>query len=442
MRPALYLFVALLVALAVNSCAGAQAPQPASAPQVPMRYVLPNGVRVIIQEFRSSEVVAVQLWVRAGGRDEAASELGLAHYLEHMLFKGTTTRARGFVDRDVEGVGGRMNAATSLDYTVYHAVLPKSRAVPTIEMLADISVNSVLDETELDLEKKVVLEEMRLSEDSPQRHLSRQLYNALFSGHPYGRSILGTPEIIQALSRDTLLSFYRRYYVPESFALVVVGPVDPAETLRAAERSLGRLPRSGFQRLPAPVPAGLTPKKVDVPRPGALAYLGLGWLGPKLDHADTPAVDLLVSILGQSRSSRLPQSLRERLALVNSVGSDYAAMEAAGVITVTAQLEPSNLARAEAEILKEVQRVREQGVTDAELRRAITLAEADHAFRSETAEGRARLFGRAETVWRLTEELAYIDRVRTVTAEQVRLMARRYLDPERYGRLAFVPPPR
>jgi zinc protease len=442
MRPATDLLVALLVALAVQGCARAQAPQPAPAPQVPMRHVLPNGVRVIIQELRSSEVVAVQLWVRAGSRDETTSELGLAHYLEHMLFKGTTSRARGFVERDVEGVGGRANAGTSLDYTFYHAVLPRARTIQTIEMLADISVNSVLDETELELEKKVVLEEMRVTEDSPQRYLVRQLYGVVFGAHPYGRSGLGTPKIIQALTRGTLLSFYRRYYVPESFALVVVGPVDPAETLRAAERSLGRLPRSGFQRLPAPAPASLTPKKVDVPRPGALAYLGLGWLGPKLDHADTPAVELLVSILGQSRSSRLPQSLRERLALVNSVGSDYAALEAAGVITVMAQLEPSNLARAEAEILKEVQRVREQGVTNAELRRAITLAEADHAFRSETAEGRARLFGRAETVWRLAEELAYIDRLRTVTAEQVRLMARRYLDPERYGRLAFVPPPR
>ena len=440
MRHAPHLLFALLVALVVQGCARAKVPQPAPAVQVPMRHVLPNGVRVIIQEFRSSEVVAVQLWVRAGGRDEAPAELGLAHYLEHMLFKGTTTRARGFVDRDVEGVGGRMNAATSLDYTFYYAVLPKSRAVPTIEMLADISVNSVLDETELDLEKKVVLEEMRLNEDSPQRYLSRQLYSVVFSGHPYGRTVLGTPEVIQALTRDTLLSFYRRHYVPESFTLVVVGPIDPAETLRAAERSLGRLPRSGFHRLPGPVPASLTPKKVDMTRPGALAYLGVAWLGPKLDHADTPAVDLLVSILGQSRSSRLPQSLRERLALVNSVGSDYGALEAGGVITVTAQLEPSNLARAEAEIMKEVQRVREQGVTDAELRRAITLAEADHAFRSETAEGRARLFGRAETVWRLAEELAYIDRVRTVTAEQVRLVARRYLDPERYGRIAFVPP--
>jgi zinc protease len=430
----------LLIGLAAYGCTSAARPaQPAKPVQAPVRHVLPNGVRVVIQEFPSSEVVAVQLWVRGGGRDEAASELGLAHYLEHMLFKGTTTRARGFVDRDVEGVGGRMNAATSLDYTFYHAVLPAQRAEATIEMLTDISVNSTLDETELELEKKVVLEEMRLGEDIPQRHLARQLYGVVFGSHPYGRSVLGTPEIIQALKRDTLLAFYRRHYVPEAFTLVVVGPVDPAATLRAAQRTLGRLPRGGFERLPSSTPASLTPKQIEVPRPGAFAYLGLGWLGPKLDHADTPAVDVLISILGQSRSSRLQQALRERLALVNSVGSSYAALEAGGVIMVTAQLEPSNLARAEAEIIKEIQRVRDQGVADAELRRAITRADAEQAFRAETVEGRARLFGRAETVWRLAEELAYMDRVRSVTSEQVRLVARRYLDPERYGRLAFVP---
>ena len=335
-----------------------------------------------------------------------------------------------------------MNAGTSLDFTFYHAVLPSRRVFTTIEMLADIGVNSILDETELELEKKVVLEEMRLGEDTPQRHLNRQLWGLVFDRHPYGRPVLGTAEIIRKLTRDTLLAFYRRHYVPESFTLVVVGPIDAAQVLRTAERTLGRLPRSGLERLPTSTMGSLVPKKLEVQRPGALAYLGVGWLGPKLDHADTPAVDLLVSILGQSRSSRLPQSLRERLALVNSVSCDYAALEAGGIVTVTAQLEPANLARTEAEILAEIQRIREHGVTDAELRRAITRAEAEHAFSSETAEGRARRLGQAETVWRLTEELAYIDRLRSVTPEQVRLAARRYLDPERYGRLAFVPPTR
>jgi zinc protease len=439
--PQISLAFALSV-LSLVACSTATKVKPSAAPEVPTRYVLHNGVRILIQEFLSSEVVAIQLWVRAGGRDEAATELGLAHYLEHMLFKGTTTRSKGFVDRDVEAVGGRVNAGTSWDYTFYHAVLPASHAVPTIEMLADISVNSTLDETELELEKKVVIEEMRRSEDTPQRHLAIQLYGMVFDGYPYGRPVLGTPEIIQKLTRQTLLAFYRRHYVPESFTLVVVGPVNPAAILQAAERTLGRLPRSGFQRLPHSMPATLTPKKTETQRPGALAYLGMGWLGPKLDHADTAAVDLLVSILGESRSSRLPQALRERLALVNSVGSDYSPLEGGGVILVTAQLEAENLPRAEAEILNEIRRMRDQGVTDDELRRAVTRAEAQQAFRRETAEGRAQTFGHAETVWRLSEELAYIDRLRSVTPDQIRYAARRYLDLESYERLAFVPPPR
>jgi len=425
--------------LAFSACSSVSKAGSPIAVQAPTRYVLHNGVRVLIQEYPSSEVVAVQLWVRAGGRDEAPTELGLAHYLEHMLFKGTTTRPKGFVNRDVEGVGGYINAATSLDWTYYHVVMPASRAVASVEMLADISVNSSLDETELELEKKVVLEEMRRTEDTPPRFLAFQLYQMVFDGHPYGRPVLGTPEIIQKLTRNTLLSFYRHHYVPESFTLVVVGPVDKAAILAAAERTLGRLPRSGLQRLPQSTPPGLAPKRNETPRPVTLAYLGMAWPGPKIDHADTPAVELLASILGQSRSSRLPQSLRERQALVNSIGSDYTPYEAGGVIMVTARLESANLARAEVETLSEIRRVRDQGVTDDELRRAITRAEAEHAFRSETADGRARLFGHAETVWRLSEELAFIDRLRSVTADQVRVAARRYLDLERYGRLAFVP---
>ena len=434
----------LLVLLLASACslAGGLTPGAAQSSESPSPSlkVLSNGVRVLVQEFEASEVVAIQLWVRTGGRDEASSELGLAHYLEHMLFKGTALRAPGFVEREVEGVGGGINAGTSLDYTYYHTVLPVQRAVAGIEMLADISVNSTLDPTALDLEKRVVLEEMRLTEDNPRRLMFRQIYEVLFAGHPYGRPVIGTPELVRGLTRDTLVAFYRRHYVPEAFVLVVVGPVKTADVLTVAERTLGRLPRSGFQRLPLAPPGEFRPKRLDVERPGTQAYLGLAWLGPKLDHADTPAVDLLVSILGQSRTSRLTQSLRERLALVSSIETDYTPLEAAGVVSVVAQLTPANLPRVEAEVLEEIRRLRERGVSPAELRRAVTAAEAGNAFSVETAEGRARTYGRAETVWRLPEELAYVDRLRSVTPEQIRAAARRYLDPERYGRLAFVPP--
>jgi len=430
----------LLVLLLAGACSVVSAPTPQrSDTPIPTRKVLTNGVRVVVQEFAESEVVSLHLWVGAGGRDEGPSELGLAHYLEHMLFKGTAFRAPGFVDREIEGLGGRINAGTSLDYTYYHTVLPGRRAVAGIEMFADIAVNSTLAESLLDLEKRVVLEEMRLGEDNPRRHLVRQLYEMLFDGHPYGRPVIGMAELVRGLTRETLVSFYRRHYVPESFVLVVVGPVKTGEVLAAAERTFGGLPRSGFERLPAAAPQGLRPKKQSVERPGTQAYLGLGWHGPKLDHADTPAVDLLVAVLGQPRSGRLTQALRERTGLVTSVSAGYSALEAAGAVVVTAQLDPANIERAEAEVLNEIRRVRERGVTEGELRRAVTAAEARHAFSSETAEGRAWAFGRAEAVWRLEDELAYINRLRSVTPEQIRVAARRYLDLERYTRLALRP---
>src|SRR5207237_4625167 len=141
--------------------------KPASGLPAPIRQVLPNGVRVIVQEHRASDVVAVQLWVRAGGRDESASELGLAHYLEHMLFKGTTSRPSGFIDREIEGVGGRMNAGTSWDYTYYHMVVPAARVREGVDLLADISVNARLETVLLDAEKRVHLEARRLTEEPP-----------------------------------------------------------------------------------------------------------------------------------------------------------------------------------------------------------------------------------------------------------------------------------
>jgi zinc protease len=414
--------------------------RPTSVAAIPTRHVLPNGIPVIIQEHRGSDVVALQLWVRAGARDETAAELGLAHYLEHMLFRGTTSRPGGIVERDVEGVGGRMNAGTTWDYTFYYVTLPARRVVPALEMLADVAVNATLDADVLEKEKDVVLEEMRLSDDNPRRRLGRQLYTQLFAGHPYGRQIIGTPQLVRALTRDTLAAFYRGHYVPEAFAVVVVGAVDPREVLATAASTFGRLPRQGVARLPVAPPPPFQPQRHDLTHPGTHAHLGLAWPATRLDHADTPALDLLASILGRSRSSRLVQSLRERDGLVVSVATSFSAMEGAGGLMVTAQLPPSNLERAEAQILAEIRRVRDEGVTDAELRRAITAAEAEHEFETETAEGRANALGRAETIWTLQDELAYVNRIRSVTAAQVRAVARRYLDPERYARLALVPP--
>lgn len=433
--------LSLLVLTGAGGCGAARLPsKPAAAAASPTRHILPNGIPVIVQEHHGSELIALQLWVRAGARDETASELGLAHYLEHMLFRGTTSRPTGFVEREVEGVGGAMNAGTSWDYTYYYITLPPARVTQGLELLADISMNAALDAAVLDKEKEVVLEEMRLGEDNPRRFLVRTLYAQLFAGHPYGRHIIGTPELIRNLTRDTLSAFYRHHYAPETFAVIVVGPVATEQVVMTARNTFGRLPRIGHGRLPVASPPPLRPQRVDIPREGGHAYLGLAWPAPRLDHADTPAVDLLVAILGGQRSSRLVQSLREQRGLAVSVDAGFTPLAAAGAVVVTAQVDPANLERAEGQILDEIRRVREGGVTPAELRRAITKAEAEHEFATETAQGRAVALGRAETIWTVEDELAYVSRLRSVAAEQVRAVARRYLDPERYTRLALVPP--
>lgn len=433
-----HLALALLVVTGSSGCATGPV-TPSNRPPTPTRHVLSNGVRVVIEEHRRSEVVALQLWVQAGARDETASELGLAHYLEHLLFKGTLTRPPGFIDREVEGVGGRMNAGTSLDYTYYHMLLPAPRALAGIETLADISVNASLDETLLEREKRIVLEELRLTEDSPTRFLGRQLYSAAFDGHAYGRPVIGTKELILDLTRPQLLRFYRRHYGPEAFTLVVVGAVNPAEVLATATRAFGHLPRTGSGRLPPAAASDGRPRHLEMQRPGSHAYIGLAWHAPKIDHPDTPAVDLLATILGQGRSSRLTRALRERLGLVNTIGTSYAALEGAGLVSLTAQVEPANLDQAEAEIWREVRRVRDTGVTAAELERARTTEEARREFQTETAEGRAFALGYAVTVWRLEEEEAYLHRLRAVTTEQIRAAARRYLDLEHFARVVFRP---
>jgi zinc protease len=375
-----------------------------------------------------------------GSRDETASELGLAHYLEHMLFKGTAKRPSGFIETEVEGVGGRMNAGTSLDYTYYHMVVPAHRATAGIETLADISVNASLEGAALENEKRVVLEEMRSGEDNPSRALVRQLYAAVFPEHPYGRAVIGERATIQGLTREQLLGFYRRYYVPEAFTLVVVGAVDRDAILTAAGRFFGSLARVPSPRLPLVASAANRQHKTEMVRPSGHAYLALGWVGPRIDHADTPAVDLVVSILGQSRSSRLPQALRERLGVVTTIAAGYSALESAGLMSITAQLDRGNLERVERAIITEIERLRSDGVSDLERVRAVTAAEARRAFLTETAEGRARTLGQAETVWRIEDEAVYVDRLRSVTTEQIRSAARRYLDPDRYVRVAFVPP--
>jgi zinc protease len=437
----------LAVALLVSACAGSGARSASSSPGAaeaelppPARQVLRNGMRLIVQDHRASDIVAIYLFVGVGVRYEAPDQLGYAHFQEHMLFKGTDRFGPGYVDRTVEGVGGRSNAVTSFDYTSFYLVLPSDAIASGIELLADMAFRSSFAPDEIGREREVIFEETRIEQDNPRSAIVRQLYGMVFAGNPYGRPVLGTRETMQAATQERLRAFNRRYYVPENMTLVVAGPVDPVAVRGAVERTFGRVAATGYKPTPAPAPARLTGGvRRSVERDEQQAHLALGWLAPRSDDASGDAVDLLATILAGTESSRLAQRLRDKERLVSSVTMSYSALMGGGIVSLRAELEAKDLERVERIILEEIAQIQESGPTEEERRLAVTKFESQHAFDTETSEGLAYAYGIAETTWTLEAELRYVDRLRRVTREQIRDAARRYLSRTDYARLAFVP---
>lgn len=430
---------AWLTGCAVQGALPAPSPADKGLPP-PSRQVLGNGMRLIIQDHRAANVVALYLFVGVGGRDEAPNQLGFSHFQEHMLFKGTDTQPPGWVDVAVEGVGGRSNANTSLDYTFYYLLVPVEETANGIRILADMAFRSKFDSVELKREGEVILEEGNIEQDNPRTALIRGLYGLVFRNHLYGRSILGSPETLGAATRETVLAYYKRHYVPEYMTLVVVGPVSQRAVTATVRETFGRVHTSGYRRAAVPPPAPLTGGiRREVERPEQQAYLGMAWVAPRADDPDGFAVDLLASILGGAESSRLAQTLRDRDQLVSSITMSYAALQGAGIVSLRAELEAPDLEKVERLILEEIARVQENGVTEDERQLAVTHFEAEHAFDTETAEGLANAYGLAETTWTLEAELTYVDRLRQVTREQIREAARKYFSRTDYARLAFVP---
>jgi zinc protease len=430
----------LMVALVLVGCA--RTPLRPASVAGPTREALANGVVLIAQDHRAADVVSLQLWMRVGGRDETPAELGLSHDLEHMLFKGTPTRPPGSIDRLIEGFGGSSNAFTSYDYTHFDLLVPSAHVRPAMELLADIAVNASFVPAELEAEKKVVFEEMNILQDDPDRFLGRRLSETAYPGHPYGRPILGTREIVRDLTRAQLNAYYTKHYVPRNMVLVAVGPVPVARVRALAAETFGRLAGPAAPPRPArPIPSLAGGRRDDLSRPEQQAGLGLAWQAPgnRIAAEDITAVDLLTYILGDGPSSRLNQTLREDKRLVQSIEASYVTRELSGIVTITARLDAGKVDAAQAAILDVVRRVRAEGVTEAERQRALVTAEAAYAFDIETAEGLARSYGQAETTWTLADELQYLARLREVTTAQIQAAARKYFGDDNYARVRLLP---
>jgi zinc protease len=399
----------------------------------PERVHLANGLTVVLEPHDAADVAAVQLWVRAGARDEGPHEAGLSHLIEHLLFKGTPSRGPGVIDQTISGLGGEMNAATSQDWTYFHVVLPAGRLDTAVDVLADAAQHAVFDPVEVERERHVVLEEIRRAADTPSAALWRVLARGHFGEHAYGQPVLGSAESIAGVSRDTIVDYYRRSYLPNNATVVVAGSMPAARSLDAVRAAFGGWAPGPLPERPRRTPEPpRAPRRVEESKALHQTYLGLAWSGTIPPDPDVYALDLVTTVLGQGRASRLVQSLRERLGLVSGIASSFYLQHDAGTIAVTARTTTARYAEVEAAVLAEVGHLSEELVTEEEFTRAMTAVEAEHAFSGETAEGAAYALGTADTVWTLEFELGYVDAIRRVTREAMREAARRHLRPDRF----------
>ena len=393
------------------------------------KYSLDNGMTVLLERNDSSPVVAVNVWVKTGSACEVEGEYGLAHVHEHMLFKGTGKRQVGEIAGMVEAGGGDINAFTSFDETVYYIVSARRFLPMALDVLSDVMENSTFDPTELEKELEVVQEEIRRGEDSPSRVISQKLFSTAYSVHPYGRPIIGTKQSVGSFTRDGILDFYRKWYSPDNMILVVVGDFDPEGIKDAVAKTFGKIEK---RKTPAcelpPEPEQKRTRTFVIGRDVSTGYFSFAFHTPPASHADTPVLDVISGILGTGESSRLYRKLKEQNGTVNDIYAYAYSLKESGLFIVGGVFDPGKVKKASKEIIAEIELIKNEPAGAEELARAKTNIERDFIRAKETMQGQARKLGYFEIeTGDYGYERLYLERVSSVTSEDVMRVARKYL---------------
>jgi zinc protease len=395
---------------------------------------LENGLTVLVAERHFDPVVAVMLWYRCGARDEGEREAGVAHFLEHMMFKGSRRFGKGEVDLATTRLGGSNNAFTSADHTAYWFELASDRWEKALEIESDRMRGLLLDPAEFEAEKAVVLEELSMGEDDPWRVLVQQVQQALFGRHAYHRPVIGYVDTLKALTVDDMRAWYERHYHPANATLVVCGDTTVEAALAAARKHFGAIPagpaKASAWSAPAPAPRGEQRLSMEWDDDGKRVCIA--WPTTKVGEDDDYALDVLATALSSGRNSRLHRLLVLEEGLATSVSTHNDTRVDGGAFWLYAQcahgIEPQKLERA---LLAEVQRAREALLEPAELLRAKQIIEAGEAHDSETVSDLAEELGEyaVDAHWILAVEA--VERIKAIDAAAVREAARRYLGDER-----------
>jgi zinc protease len=399
-------------------------------PSTAQKRVLPNGLTIIVQEDRSAPVASVQAWCGTGSVDENAHlGAGLSHILEHMLFKGTKANPANAIAQKVQDVGGYINAYTSFDRTVFWIDVPKDGVPVALEVLSDTMMNSTLPGEEYAKEQEVIRREFAMGMDDPDRMAGQLLFATAFQRHPYRLPVIGLLDVFNQLSRDDVMHYYRARYVPNNLTFIVVGDVDADAVCRQLETFFKDHPAKSLQPVFIPgEPPQLGRRETHQEFVTELTRLSLAWHIPEITHPDVPALDLLSTILGDGRSSRLYRQVREETGLAYGVSAFSYTPGDPGLLGIDATVEPEKRDAARDLVLKIVDEIQKNGVTADELAKAKKISLSHHLGALTTMRGQASDLG---SNWFLTRNLNftrdYLDAVQKITSEEVRRVAVKYL---------------
>jgi zinc protease len=407
---------------------------------------LDNGLRVLLLEDHRSPIVSFQVWYRVGSRDEQRGATGIAHFLEHLMFKGTPTRGPKQFARLVEENGGQDNAFTSQDVTSYFVNIAGDKIDLVIDLEADRMQNLLLDPKEINSEREVVIEERRTrSEDDPSGFLGEEVNSIAFKAHPYGAPIIGWMEDIKRITPAEIRAFYKTYYVPNNAIVVAVGDFRSPTVLEKIQKTFGRIPRG---KTPPPMlavePTQNGERRVIVKKEAELPVVYLAWHVPNHRSNDAPALEVLSTILSGGRASRLYRDLVYQRQLALEAGGDYSYFAFDPNLfwfwaTPMPGQTPETL---EGELTKHMERLKTEPVTDEELARAKNQIESAFVFQEDSVHRRAALLARFELIGGYVQKDSFLNKIRAVTVADLTRVAGAWFAPERKSVGVLLPKPR
>jgi len=414
---------------------------------------LKNGMRVLVKEDHRSPVAVSMVWYRAGSLDEVNGKTGVAHVLEHMMFKGTKTTKPGEYSEIVAAAGGRENAFTGADYTAYFQRLEKSKLPISMKMEADRMQNLVITEEEFKKEINVVMEERLWRTDDKPKAQVNELFNSLiFRAHPYGRPIVGWMNDLENMTYEDAIEWYKMWYSPSNAILVVAGDVDTKEVFAKARKYFGKIPAYQIaKRKPQFEPKQNGSRRAILKAPGKLPYIQMGYPAPTLgkdgikNKKEVFALEVLVGILSGTSSSRLNQNLVRKTSRAIDVGAGYSMLSRGGQSTFEMYATPSekvSVVDLEKYLKLELKNIIDNGVTDIELNRVITSVVAGEVYQKDSVFGAVMQIGQLETMG-YSHKIAdvYIDNIKKVTSKDIQGVIKKYFHDDALTIVTLDPQP-